>query len=267
MRIFPKTRSLRAFTLIEVMVAMAILAVIVAAIYASWTAILRSTKVGLEAAGNAQRERVTRRSIEEALGSVMMFQANLQHYAFLGDATSLSLVSHLPPTFPGSRIFGHQPVRRVTFRLEGGANSPGHLFMEQSMLLAPTNSGAGTYTNILATNVMTFLLEYWDASVNDFVTEWANTNDLPRIVKVSMAFGHGGSERKNAEVNTTVVGVYPTIVPREVQLPMGAGGPRVVRSGNLPPNQPGGGQPGQPVGGGQPGGVNPNLPPGFRPAR
>lgn len=110
----------------------------------------------------------------------------------------MSLVSHLPPTFPGSRVFGHQPVRRVTFRLEGGANNPGSLFMEQSMLLAPTNSGAGTYTNLLATNVTAFLLEYWDASVNDFVTEWLNTNDLPRMVKVAMAFGQSGTANKKS---------------------------------------------------------------------
>ena len=260
MNVARSTNGRRAFTLIEVMVAMAILVVIVTAIYASWSAILRSTKVGLDAAGNAQRERVTRRSIEEALGSVMMFQANLQHYAFLGDATSLSLVSHLPPTFPGSRVFGHQPVRRVTFRLEGGANNPGSLFMEQSMLLAPTNSGVGTYTNLLATNVTAFLLEYWDASVNDFVTEWANTNDLPRMVKVAMAFGQSGTANKKIEVNTSVVGVYSTVVPREVQMPMGGPGQRVIRP-SLPNPTPGAaGQPNAP------GSAPPlNLPPGLRP--
>jgi type II secretory pathway pseudopilin PulG len=218
----------RAFTLIEVTISVGLIGMIVIAIYSSWNAILRSAKAGAEATANAQRERIARRSIEEALGSVMMFQANLPHYAFIGDSTSLSLVSHLPPTFPGSRVFGHQPVRRVTFRMEGAIGQAGRLLMEQSMLLAPTNSGAGTYTNILSTNVSAFLLEYWDASVSDFVTEWANTNDLPRIVRMSMAFGHQGSMGKNVEATASVVGVYPTIVPREAQLPMGGPGQRVI---------------------------------------
>lgn len=131
------------------------------------------------------------------------------------------------------------------------------------MLLAPTNSGVGTYTNTLATNVTAFLLEYWDASVNDFVTEWANTNDLPRMVKVAMAFGQSGTANKKIEVNTSVVGVYSTVVPREVQMPMGGPGQRVIRP-SLPMNPGVPGQPNAPGAGGL-GGPNSVLPPGLRP--
>ena len=45
----------RAFTLVEIMIAIAILSVVVAAINSTWILILRASKTGLEAAAQVQR--------------------------------------------------------------------------------------------------------------------------------------------------------------------------------------------------------------------
>jgi len=65
----PKRRfaGLAGFTLVEILVALGIFSLVLAAIYSSWTAILRASKVGTEAAAAVQRARMTGRTIEEFL--------------------------------------------------------------------------------------------------------------------------------------------------------------------------------------------------------
>lgn len=49
----------RAFTLLEILVALSLLSIVVIAIYSSWNAILKGSKVGLDAAAESQRARMT----------------------------------------------------------------------------------------------------------------------------------------------------------------------------------------------------------------
>ncbi len=79
----PRTASSRhatAFTLIEIMVAIGIFTVLLAAVYSSWTLILRATKVGREATAQVQRQRMALRTIEDALMCAESFQASIQYY-------------------------------------------------------------------------------------------------------------------------------------------------------------------------------------------
>ena len=96
-----------AFTLLEVLIALAIFLMLIVGIYASWTQIHRATRVGLEAAAENQRKRVAMRALEQSLGSVKYFLANETNYTFIAefDGNSyLSFVSHLPDTFPGAQF-------------------------------------------------------------------------------------------------------------------------------------------------------------------
>src|SRR5687767_4739636 len=102
------------FTLLEIMISISILAMIIIAIYAAWSAILRGTKIGLTAAAEVQRSRIAMRLIDDALSTVQMFEENNRYYSFVSDTTgqdaALSLVSHLPASFPGGGIYADQPV-------------------------------------------------------------------------------------------------------------------------------------------------------------
>src|SRR6476661_8658355 len=73
----------QAFTLVEILIAIGIFSMVLAAIYSTWTAILRASKVGLEAAAAVQRARIAGRTIEESLGSVQSFSLNQNYYAFV----------------------------------------------------------------------------------------------------------------------------------------------------------------------------------------
>ena len=67
MRIPLSNRRSRAFTLMEIMVALAIFGMVVATIYSTWVLIVRSSVIGQAAAAQAQRERIAIRTVESSL--------------------------------------------------------------------------------------------------------------------------------------------------------------------------------------------------------
>ena len=254
-----------AFTLIEVLLALAILGMIVTAIYSSWTAILRGSKAGLDAAAQVHRERIARTSLETALSSAILYGENVRYYSFNADTAddrfaSLSLVAHLPESFPGSGLFPGNPVRRVTFSVEPGTNG-NSLVLWQQVLLLPTNVTDGAVRIELAQNVGLFGLEFWDTNLNDWGSEWLSSNQLPKLVRATLGFGQNGAGAPQ-QLASTVVAVPAMTVTREIQMPDpqgGAGAGRNKESGKAVSGK----------AAGQPGGVQINpgqLPqPGGRP--
>ncbi len=118
----------RGFTLVEIMIALAIFGLVVAAIYATWILILRASKTGLEAAAQVQRERITVRTIEDSLTCIQSFQASMQYYYFLvqnGDQPMLSFAARVPDIFPRDGRFGDFHLRRLTFTVEPGPDAIG----------------------------------------------------------------------------------------------------------------------------------------------
>lgn len=182
-----------AFTLIELMVALGILMMVMATIYSTWAAILRAKRSGDEAALRAQRARLAVRSLEDALRGAQFFQANAAWYYFYadtsGDFAYLSLVSRLPESFPGSGLFGGQVLRRVTFSVEPGTNSPAELIMRQQPLLVATNALEEPYPIVLARDVTDFAFEFWDATAGEWTTEWLQTNQIPKMVRFLLGLG------------------------------------------------------------------------------
>src|SRR5215218_9733728 len=67
MKLRIKNQIRRAFTLLEVMVALGLMSIVVVAIYSSWTAILKGSKVALDASAAAQRTRMTTRALHDSL--------------------------------------------------------------------------------------------------------------------------------------------------------------------------------------------------------
>ena len=226
----PMANISAAFTLVEIIISIGILGMVMVAIYASWTSILRGKKAGEVAAVEAQRSRIAVSAIEAALVGIQMFDANIGHYSFetdtTGDFAMMSFVSRLPASFPGSGLFGDQVLRRVTFSVEV-TNSEKQLVMRQMPMLQPLMKGEEAYPLVLARNVNLFTMEFWDARRNEWTDQWLFTNQLPKRVRVALA--HGGSKdghsSKAPEIVIRDVALTSIKVPREWQFTGGVGVP------------------------------------------
>jgi type II secretion system protein J len=202
------------FTLIEILMAMAIFGLVMGAIYATWTAILRGSKVGLAAAAQVQRERVAMQTIEQALTSSRSFQLDLQHYGFVaqnGSDALLSFVARLPKSFPRGGRFGDFDVRRVSFSVEEGANSERQLVLRQCPILMEFDRDETEHPLVLAKNVKELLLEFWEPRANDWTDVWAQTNQLPKMVKVTLRLSSPNQSYSAAKEEIVRIIALPSI--------------------------------------------------------
>jgi len=190
-----KTRHLqstRAFTLIEIMVAIMVFMMVIAAIYSTWALVMRATKVGQDAAAQAQRQRIALRTIEDGLMSIQSFQASQRYYSFVvansGDA-ALSFASRVPEIYPRNGKFGDFYLRRLTFSVESDPDGEKNLMLRQNPILMDQDEDEKKYPLVLARNVKKFIVECWDAKRLDWVTEWNNTNDIPPMIRIGLVLG------------------------------------------------------------------------------
>lgn len=205
-----------AFTLVEVLIAVGLLGLVVAAIYSSWMAILRASKTAQDASAAAQRERMAIQVMEDALNATCMFAANGRWYAFVaenGDDAWLSFVAHLPKSFPRAGKFGDLDVRRVTFALEPGPDSQKQLVLRQNPLLMEMDQDEEDAPLVLARYVKELRFEFWDAKEGDWIDEWNDTNQIPKIVMISLIVGRSESYTARPEFQRQLV--------RFVNLPSG----------------------------------------------
>ncbi|MBM3833488.1 MAG: prepilin-type N-terminal cleavage/methylation domain-containing protein [Verrucomicrobia bacterium] len=220
-----------AFTLIEIMIAIAIFGVVLIAIYSSWSAILRGANAGKKAAAEAQRTRMALRSISEALASAQLFAANIKHYSFIadtsGDFGELSFVARLPASFPGSGMFGDQTVRRVTFAVD----PQNRLLLMQSPLLEPVDRDSPPYTIVLAPNVSLFQIEFLETNKFEWISEWPFTNQLPKVVRVALGFGEKGRRLTREDMAVQTMYLSSLAIPRDLQV-------SALRGRALPPTGP-----------------------------
>lgn len=216
------------FTLIEIMVALFLLGMVIAAVYSSWIAIIRGAKIGLNAAAEVQRSRIAIRTLEDALTSTRMFVSDGELYSFEGESGTkayLSFVANLPTSFPRGGKFGDYTVRRVTFALQSGDENGSELVLRQAPMLVDMDQDETEHPVILAKNVKKFELGFWDIRTGDWLDEWTETNQLPPMVKVTLQLGGKGYQSKPREEMVRVVALPSVAVPSLWQMPGQAGRP------------------------------------------
>lgn len=211
------TKSNRsAFTLVEVLIAMAIFMMVMTAVYSTWIAIVRGSRAGLQAAAKAQRARVAVRCLQEALitavnygypgdfGFPYRFNGDLS-----GDFSELSFAAKLPSSFPGVSRYGGNTTRRITFRVERGEDQRDQLIVEQSPLLLPKSKEDFTpFKLVLSPEVSLFEVRFFDADAREgkaWTTTWEKTNNLPSLVEIRLE--QSSSARSDAPKDVTVTAV------------------------------------------------------------
>ena len=251
---YVRSAACYAFTIVEMMVAIAIFSLILVAIYSSWTAILRASKTGLEAAASAQRARITIRVLEDSLGSAQSVQANLPLYFFdakNGSDASLSFVSRLAQSFPRSGKFGELDLRRVSFSVESSPEGDKQLVLRQNPIVMDLDRDEREHPLVLAKHVKDFDMQFWATDKNppDWVDEWREqkTNQLPSLVMVTLRLADSAHSGRVTEEITRIISLPSVTIQPIWQVPRGVGQP---------------GQPGQPLPPGTPGAPGT---PGFTP--
>ncbi len=224
MKTASRRTSSNAFTMIEVMLAIGIFALILSAIYGSWSAVSRGARIGLTAAAEAQRERMTVKVIEDAFLNCQMYQNNQANYTMVastrGDFSSISFVANLPASFPGSGRYGPVSLRRVQFWVEPGSDGTNQLFVEQHPPLLATNVDSQPYKLGLGRDISLFLMEFWDEREAKWTTELVNSNQIPRIVRFAVGFGHAENSRTNPrELISRIVSLPSTVITSAMQAP------------------------------------------------
>lgn len=181
--------------------ALTLFALVAAAIYSSWFAVMRGSQVGLTSAAKVQRSRVAMQILEEALCSTRSFDADGTNYYFIGEngaGATLSFVSKLSAAFPRSGKFGDLDVRRVEFSLEQGPDSSKQLVLRQRPILMEWDKDERLHPVVVATDVKRFAMEFWDtrppknpinnnaAGTIEWLEEWDETNRLPAMIKITL---------------------------------------------------------------------------------
>ncbi len=188
----------RAFTLIEIMVALAIFSMVLAAIYSVWATIMRSTQVAQGVAAQAQRQRIALRTLEDSLMAIESFQASPRYYSFLmddSDTPSLSFTARVPEIFPRNGKFMNPNtgldfnLRRLTYSLEDGEDGQKNLVLRQNPVLMDLDADEQQFPLVLARNVRKFSIECWDTNKLEWAKEWDDTNSIPTLLRVTLVFG------------------------------------------------------------------------------
>ncbi len=220
---------------------------------------MKGSKVALDVAAASQRARITMSALHDSLLCACLYNENARYYAFIadvdGDYSSVSFVARLPKTFPRSGKFGDLDLRRLNFTVEDGPDSKKQLVLRQSPILMDPDKDEQETPLVLARDVNKFVLEYLNTQTGDWVTEWGATNQLPKMMKITLELGHLDqfSSKPQETVFSTLV-LPAQGVRREWQIPQFAGAvPPPGGVTNSQPNNPRG--PGAP--GGNPAGVQP----------
>jgi type II secretory pathway pseudopilin PulG len=189
-----RKRSLLAFTLLEILVAISIFTLVLISIMQCWKLVVTGSKVGLEAAASAQRARTAILTIEQALETAQMSLGSLDYYTFDVDCdgkfTGIAFTARLPDKFPGSSLFGDASTRRITFQVEKGQDNKNNLVMTQWPLLVAVTKDATPYPITLARDVSVFNIEFWDDKEKDFVKCFTQSNQLPKLMRVMVGIGY-----------------------------------------------------------------------------
>jgi type II secretory pathway pseudopilin PulG len=202
---FSSRRSESAFTLIEVMVSIAIFMLVMGSVIACWRCVINGKIIAENSAAAAQRARVGIQAVEDALTCSEISLNSIQFYAFLTDTSSkfasLSVAAHPPQDFPGSGLFGDNVIRRITFDVEN-VDGTNNLVMNQSPLLEALNDQNTPYPIVLARDVSIFMLEFWSVDNGEWETSFDPTNQFPAMVRITLGVGHPAN---NADIPYDVI--------------------------------------------------------------
>jgi prepilin-type N-terminal cleavage/methylation domain-containing protein len=202
----------RGFTLLEVMLAVTILALISTAVYATWSAGLNGWKRSASVTETLQRERVVMEMLAELTQSLVYFTSKDSLYDIDGNrhpgtGDSISFVTASNLLLPVSEQVA-SGMRRITISL--GRDARGRPFL--GIANAPALEADETpepVLRVLSADVCGFAVRYRDPQNGTWTDQWGgDTESVPAAIEYTVAFGANDGRTP------------PIVVTRAVDLPV-----------------------------------------------
>ena len=254
----PKSKR-AAFTLVEILAALAILSLVIIGVYALWSGSLRGWRRGTEATEVFQRQRVVMESLAQLAQSAVYFSSSPTLYAIIGVKNpglgdSVSFVTASDAFLPPSEATD-AGMRRVIISLERDEYRRTYLaIVNQPALSVSGDSKQELQAHVLSMDVSGFFVRYLDPRDAAWYDKWEEVTLIPAAMEFTVVFGQPGDQIPPVTVTRAIDlpvadfiahGTIPSLAPlsstNEVQR-------RTLDSLGLPTNN--GGQQGAPVPGG-----------------
>src|ERR1017187_2038768 len=193
----------RAFTLVEIMVAITMFMMMMISVMACWKVIVSGTRTGETAAAMAQRARTSMRAIEDSLNNMYIPVYNNRYYYFTNynkdQYACLDFAARLPSTFLGSDYFGDNVVRHVIFQVQPdpAERDKLNLVMTQYPVLAIPSDQYPPKSIILARDVSLFTLSFWSPKDNEWHDDFLPKQpEVPPMILITLGTGHSARDAK-----------------------------------------------------------------------
>ena len=211
------TRTRAGFTLMEVLLAVAILSIVIAGVYNIWNTSLNAWRRGTDASEVFQRQRIVMEALGELAQSVVFFSSNPTLYSIvaaknpgLGDSVSFVTASDafLPPSEATAA-----GMRRVTISLEQNDYRRTYLAIVNQPALKPADDSKDKGTlqaHVISTDVSGFYVRYRNPRDGTWADTWEDANTPPSAMEFTVVFGQQGDR------------LAPVVVTRAVDIPVAA---------------------------------------------
>ena len=205
------TRRQAAFTLLEVVLAVAMLALVITAVYSTWNGALKAWKRGSEVAETFQRQRIVMDTLAELAKSMTFFSSQSGLYAVIAEHgrsgdDSVSFVTASDVSLPQSESLA-AGMRRVTISLARSGHDRPYLSLVNEPALEIQDESTPATSHVLSTDVTGFYVRYRNPRDGSWSDEWTEENMVPSAMEFTVVFG-GRPGR-----------APPVVVTRAVELP------------------------------------------------
>jgi type II secretion system protein J len=205
-----RARQTIAFTLLEIMLAITMLALVATAVYSTWSAGLAGWKRSATVTDELQRERIVMETLAELTQSAVFFSSKDSLYEIEGTrepqtGDSISFVTGSDLLLPQTEV-AIGGMRRVTISLARDTWGRSFLGISNTPALQ-VEQAPDPVIHILSMEVCGFGVRYRDPRSMSWTDKWEEGNLIPSAVEYTVAFGANDGRTP------------PVIVTRTVELP------------------------------------------------
>jgi prepilin-type N-terminal cleavage/methylation domain-containing protein len=204
------------FTLLEVLLAVAILGIVITAVYSTWSAALNGWRRGSDVSEVFQRQRIVMDALKELTQSAVFFSASPELYTILGTknpglGASVTFVTASEAFLPPSEAMD-AGMRRVTISLEQDQYRRTYLAIVNQPALSPEDQSSEPppQAHVISMDVSGFYIRYRDPRSGDWDETWEETAVPPSAIEFTVVFGQQGDR------------LPPVVVTRAVGIPVAA---------------------------------------------